>query len=90
MTFSAQGGARCDPSIVSFVYIDDFVLLCKSPQLARQARALLLSIMEDCGMTWSEDKTSPVPQDGPLAPREDILLGVSVNTATMVVQLPAA
>ena len=82
--------ARCDPSIVSFVYIDDFVLLCKSPQLARQARALLLSIMEDCGMTWSEDKTSPVPQDGPLAPREDILLGVSVNTATMVVQLPAA
>ena len=82
--------ARCDPSIVSFVYIDDFVLLCKSAELARQARALLLSIMGECGMTWSEEKTSPVPQDGPLAPREDILLGVSVNTANMVVQLPAA
>jgi len=82
--------SRCDPSVVSFVYIDDFVLLCKSPELARQARTLLLSIMAECGMSWSAEKTSPVPQDGPLATREDILLGVSVNTASMVVQLPPA
>ena len=77
-----------DPEVVSLVFVDDFLVWASSKALLLEARAILLGVMADCGMTVAEDK-SPEDPVGPGQPRvADTALGLWVNLDTMSVSLP--
>lgn len=77
-----------DPEVVSLIFVDDFLVWASSKALLLEARAILLGVMADCGMTVAEDK-SPEDPVGPGQPRvADTALGLWVNLDTMSVSLP--
>jgi hypothetical protein len=87
--FRARLKARgLDADAVSLVYVDDFLVFASSKAILLQARAILLEVMAECGMTVAEDK-SPADPVGPGEARvADTALGLCVNLDTMSISLP--
>jgi hypothetical protein len=77
-----------DTDVVSIIFVDDFLVWGASRAILLQARAILLAVMAECGMTIALDK-SPEDPVGPGQPRvADTALGLWVNLDTMTVSLP--
>jgi hypothetical protein len=88
--FRARLKARgIDTEVASICYVDDILIFASSKDLLLQARAILLEVMAECGMTVAEDK-SPADPVGPGEVRvADTALGLWVNLDTMSISLPA-
>ena len=81
--------SRVSDAVISFVYLDDIVILCADYEACATALETLLAVMRECGMSPNLKKTSsrPVGVDGPQ--HAEVVLGLRVDLRALTVRLPA-